>query len=273
MKYLDIHKSFDLLVGKSETDLLASKIEMSVISSDEDVTENDGVSEIAGEIHTSDTEQARVTVLDDIVAGRDFVVISAQSDLECGVLFSVGAVQLGREASGDFVEPFLGADDKGSSGVDDGHHVVLVEGLAAHFNSVHIDDPVGVVNQRNVGEGGGVEGRVNTAQNEGGAVGASSGAQEEGEGRILDESLLDHVLEGSGGEIGGDVLESHTEDTVELSSDEGKTVELVHLGEGLGLDNDASHIQIIGVFESGARSRSVLDGKLSAVGLEGGALA
>jgi len=224
--------------------LLASEIEMSVISSDEDVTQNDGVSEITGEIHSSDTEQARVAVLDNVVRRRDVVILSTQSDGEGGILLSVGAIQLRGEVAGDFEQPFLGANDKGSSRIDDGHHVVLVVGFSVQCNTVHLDDPVGVVDQGNVVEGSGVESRVNTAQNEGGAVGTSGGAQEEGERGVRDESLLNHILERSGGEISGDVLERHTEDTIELGSNEGDTIELVHLSEGLGLDNDAAHIPL-----------------------------
>ena len=65
----------------------------------------------------------------------------------------------------------------------------------------------------------------------------------EGEDRLFDESLLDHVVEDRGDPEDGDGGEAHAEDAVELGGQEGQTGLVSGLSEGLVLDTESGDLE------------------------------
>ena len=133
-----------------------------------------------------------------------------------------------------------------------------------------MDSPVGLREDRGVGDDSSVLRVVDTTQNQL-ATGAMVGvlAQPERENVLVNEVLVHDVVPDRGNSIFGDALEGKTEDTVESSSDEGDSRLGGGLSEGLVGNFKVGNVEDISRKESGEASSSILDRELLAIGLVG----
>jgi len=119
-------------------------------------------------------------------------------------------------------------------------------------------------------EASAVERWVSAAKNELGASGIGLLAEVELEAVVVNESLLVHDFIDWGDVVGGDGLEGHTEDTVELRGNERCALEGGHLSESNAGDGFSSPGDSVLAEVSGDTTAAVLDVELFAVSLVGG---
>jgi len=169
------------LVRFGKSNRLFTPVEVSVPSSDEDVTKNQSVSELGGEGKTLDTQKAFTFNREDVIAGRNFEAGGSESEGQSGVRVNVSTVELAGELSSDLANPFSGTNDQRSTGIDNSLHVVFVVAVASELDTIEGDDPVSVLQQGEIFEVRGVQRWVNTSQDKGGSVASGSSGKEEGE--------------------------------------------------------------------------------------------
>lgn len=213
---------------------------------------------------------------DDILAGRATRGTGASSDGAANLIsgHTVGEVvkdgrtelindllaREGDDTSGtnlgvDFSNSLGGTGDEGSSSIGD-DLAVGADLIGTNREGSQVEGPVGLVGQRSPRDGTSVLGRVNTSESE---LSDLITTHVEGEDGLLNEALSDHVIEQGSDLINRDALESHTDQTVELGSDEshtGLSSDLSEdlLGNGRSSDSDG----ILGQ-ETSSSSRSILN--------------
>lgn len=151
----------------------------------------------------------------------------------------------------------------------------LAELAPADAHTVHVELPVRLVRQRDVGEVARVAGRVRPTEVELSAdrAGAAWGTIEpEGEDGIVDLFLSDHVVPDRDGTLDRDALEGETHDAVEVGRDEGDPGLLLDLAEGLVRHGEVADAHRVLAHEAGASAGAVLDREVGAIGLVAGRL-
>jgi len=196
--------------------------------------------------------------------------VTVQDDGDGGSSLQNGAVgentlsvkNEGTQLTVEFVDVAGGASDDGCSGISDSLAATSAptKGLTVLLEVIHGELPVGLSSQRHVSDAASVASRVDaTESNLTTGDCASSLAQPEGEERLRDKSLAQHVVPHGDNIIDRDTLEGQTEDTIELGSNKSQTRLLSGLSEHLALDIESTNTNVVLRQESTKRSRAILD--------------
>jgi len=145
------------------------------------------------------------------------------------------------------------------SGVKDDAGVLQLGSRIAEADRVEVNLPVSLASQGDLDQFAGVVALVGPAED---GLGLGLGITEvESENRVIQKTLVDHVVEGRGDLVDGDGVVSQTQDAVESTKGKGKTGLLGGLGEELVLDLEVTNGHDIAGNESAQASGAVLDGE------------
>lgn len=229
------------MLSKSETDSVVGNIEVSVELVDEGVTKDESILEGWREIHSLNSEHTLSLILngnlEDVVDGSKSVLVAWENEGEVGIFIKIITDNVlraeVRESQEHSLNNLLGSNEYGSTSVDDS--ISNLVSFTAKDNWVDVDDPPSLKDNRVVLERGSSELRINTTENERRTLLTSLIGKEESEWTILDWTLVHEHLEDRGNSIDRDSSESHAEDTIELRSQEGNTLESSSLTESNAL--------------------------------------
>lgn len=249
-----------------------------VVLAKEDITEDPQRTSRGGDIKANEAEEAEAAGIDGVVETVEEEVLSAELEVDLGKLGAAGAVDEvlagvdgggadGIGEAGDFIG---GTSHEGGTGVEDGLVDLGHEGVVVGHGS-ELNLPVGLGGEGNPAELTLVLGVVNAANVQSAVRHAVLGEVEREDG-LLHEALLEHTLEHGGDLAHGEGAEAHAEDTVELADgvSETKAGGVSDLGEGLRLDDEATHVDGVLGEEAGDGARAVHDLELGAISNVGG---
>lgn len=206
----------------SESYSLVGKIEVGVVLLDEGVSKDESVSELRGELKTHDSKSALSLSeggnLKDVLSGAQDVVSSSNDEGEIWVWVKSGAVDDLGEFGDDGVNNGLGTNDDWGTSVNLNIYLLIYdslevwdsEALSSELDVVHIDEPIGGVWEGVVGEFFLGEALIDSSEDEGWSFLSGVSGQIEGEGVVLDLTLLDKEIENGGLTSDWDGAEGHT---------------------------------------------------------------
>lgn len=221
----------------SESYSLVGKIEMGVVLLDEGVSKDESVSELRGELKAHDSKSALSLSeggnLEDVLSGAQDIVSSSNDEGEIGVWVKSGAIDDLGEFGDDGVNNGLGTNDDWGTSVNltmylfiyDSLEVWDSEALSSELDVVHIDEPIGGVWEGVVGEFFLGEAFIDSSEDEGWSFLSGFSGQIEGEGVVLDLTLLDEEIKNGGLTSDWDGAEGHTQDSVHLGSGEADSLQ------------------------------------------------
>ena len=246
---------FDL--GKSE--LLVVHIELDVVSSHEDITENPERSSGSGNVETGESEEALSALVENVVLLGESVRVTSDDDVDIGSIgVAVNLVLLVERRNGsdggstdrgsDLLHLLCGNREKGRTGIDDGF-TSRRDGASGDLDIIHIEGPVSSLS------GNGID-NINSVEITGVVIGIDSSDDEfavrTSASEVESEFVLFQVVrvhessERCLHSIDGDVIPSHTEDTIELTQTvrESESGGIVDLGEGVVRDGGVTCVGV-----------------------------
>lgn len=212
--------------------------------------------------------------MEDVVGRFQNVVITTNSEGQVGELADGSTVDglstLVGEGLNHLSDELLGTNQDGGTSIDDGVGK-LVSGVT-QGDLRNVDNPPGFNGDGVVLEVRGSELGINTTQNQSGTFLTSLVGQEEREGAVGNLTFTHEDLEDGGNVINRDGGEGHTQNTVELGSEERNTAHLGGLTEGDTSGGETTNGD--GILRPGTRDTTgtVLDGESGGVLLVGGGL-
>jgi len=259
------------VLGLGKTNLSIFPIEDGGVSSDESITQNKSVVEFSRQSSSFNTNNAALTLLDNVVFSRDNVIVTTNGESEVGHIGEIITVGDLTDLLLDFLTEDKSTNDDGSTRVNDSFHITLADIISANLDLVQLKGIVSLFDQGVEGEGSDVELGIEATQDKSGASDTVVGKIEL-ELSLFDGTLSDGVLEGSGGVVSRDAFVGQTEDTFEFGDDESNTFELGHQSKGLVLDFDTTPVKVVSTQISLSRATSVVDVEGGSVVLEAGGL-
>ena len=265
--------------------MLVVEVEDGIVGGDEDITKNPSRAHRGVQVQTHETRDAGSTGVKNIVLTSQIEVAARDDEGDNGegvdsVARSKDALTLevgpATELRVDLVDLVSGTGDQRGSGVTDGadtreRRVTGTDVLASNQNVVDVDGPVGLREERSIGDDTSVLGVVDTTEDQlttGAVVGVLG--QPEGENVLVNELLVHDVVPDGGDRVDRDGLESKTEDTIKLGSNEGDSGLGGGLSEGLAGDVEVGETEGILSEETGEPASTVLNLEVLAVGDGGG---
>lgn len=163
-----------------------------------------------------------------------------------------------------------GQSDERSASVQNGTSVIQLSNVVTQRNGVEVNLPVGLTAEGDGGQLALVVVLVNTTKGSHRAVAILVGiAKVESKHGLINLLLVHHVVERRDYLVDGDGVIAQTQDTVELTEDEGKAGLLGCLSEVLVLNLDVTNLDGVLRHETTQATRSVSDGEFGAVLLVG----
>lgn len=158
-----------------------------------------------------------------------------------------------------------GKSNEGCAGIQDDTSVVHLSGLVAEGDGIKVNLPVGLAPQGNLGQLASVVALINTTKGSLGFLVLVGVAKVEGENRLVQKTLVEHVVEGRHDAVDTDGVVAKAHDAVEPA--EGKSEARLRggLGEVLVLHLEVANLEDIVGDEAAERAGSVADLELRAV--------
>lgn len=158
-----------------------------------------------------------------------------------------------------------GKSNERCTSVKDDTSVVHLGSLLAEGDGIEIDLPVGLAPQGNLGQFAGVVALVNTTKSGLGLLLLVGVAEVEGENRLVQKTLVEHVVERRHDAVDTDGVVAKAHDAVEPAEGESETRLRGSLGKVLVLHLEVTNLEDIVGDEAAERTRSVADLELRAV--------
>ena len=267
----------DSLLGLGKTNSRVADIVDRVPPPEEGVTEDSKRTNGLGEVHAEESRDTRSLNLEDVVVGTDGEVVAGQGEGEVGQTVTLvalnGVLTVVRLLSTNLFVQELGDSgrkgNEGCSGVKDDTSVVHLSGLLAEGDGIKVDLPVGLAPQWDLGELARVVALIDTTESGNGLLTLVGVAEVEGEDGLVQQTLIEHVVEGRNDLVDGDGVVAKTHDTVEAAKGKGKAGLRGSLGKVLVLDLQVANLEDIVGNEAAELTRAVADLERGAVLLVG----
>lgn len=252
MTYL--HTTITLSLSLGEADTVATEVVDRVVSAEESITKNGKRTSRGRDIEAHEGRDTRALNLKNVVVGGDGEVVAGESEAEVrkrvtlvtldGVLAIV--TLLGTDLLVQQLSKSAGEGNERSAGIEDGTHVVELGALLAESDGVKVNLPVGLASKGELGELASVVVLVDATED---GLGLSllvvGVAEVEGEDRLIEQVLGDHLVERRRDLVNTNRIVSQTEDTVESAEGESKTGLLGSFTEELILDLDVTNLDSV----------------------------
>merc|ERR1719431_1316032 len=158
----------------------------------------------------------------------------------------------------------------GASVHDSSATSITSNSLSFHHHTVHVDLPVSLPLNRHVGHLTLIEHGVRSSKDQFSSnLSIWVSVQPEGENRFLNQSLVNHGVEGRNDTKNCNLRESHAKNSIKLSGNKSKARFMGGLGKGLVFDTDSSNATGVSGQVSGHTPGSIVDFELSTVWLVG----
>lgn len=162
-----------------------------------------------------------------------------------------------------------GKSDQRCTGVKNDTSVVHLSSLLAEGDRIEVDLPVGLAPEGKLDHLASVVALIDATEGSLGLLALVGVAEVEGENRLVQETLLEHVVEGRDYSLDTDSVVAKTHDTIEPAEGKGKTRLGGGLSEVLVLDLEVADLEDILRDEAAERTGSIADLELGAVLLVG----
>lgn len=225
------------------------------------------------EIHAHETADAGSLDFEDIVVGRDGEVVAAQSEADVWKRVTLVAFD-----SVLTVESPLGTDllveklsksgwegDQRSAGVENDTSVVEISGLLAKSDGIEVDLPVRLATEGNFDQLASIVVAVKTTE---GSLRLSTvirAAEIEGEHRLVNQLLVNHVVEWWRDVVDGNRVIAQTQDAIEATKSKSQTRLAGDFSKELVFDLEVSNPQKVLGDETCNLARAVADAKLGPI--------
>jgi len=270
------------LGSSSETNLVVLIIKGSIISGDENISED--ISRTNGKIKSNEAAEALSLAcgsdLDNIIFRSEVERNSVDDDLNIGELANNIAVcedtlaidHLGSELNVKSINMESRSDDQRGSGVSNSSTALgaPAERSTSKSEVINGEFPVSLRSKRSICEVSSVARGISSSEGQFSSDGiAGILAQPEGEDLLIDEILGDNVVPDWSNGIDGNRLITESEKTIEFGDDPAETWFMSDLSEGLPGDLEASNVNSILAQKARNCSASILNGKGSSISLIG----
>ncbi|KAH8635642.1 Vacuolar protease A [Alternaria alternata] len=267
------HSTTTVLLGLGKSDSRVTEVVYRVPLPEESITEDSKRSYWLGEVHTHEGRDARSLDLEDVVESADGEVVAGKSEGEVGQ--TVTLVTLNRVLA---VEALLGTDllvqelgdggGKGNqrcTGVKNDTSAVHLGRLLAEGDGIEINLPVGLAPEGKLDHLASVVALVDATKGSLGLLALVGVAKVEGENRLVQETLVKHVVKGRDYALDTNSVVAKTHDAVEPTKGEGKTGLGRRLSEVLVLDLEVANLEDVLRDKAAERAGSVADLEVGAV--------
>lgn len=280
------------LLGLGQTNGVLAKVVNAVPLAQERVTKNGQRTNGLGEVHSHEAADAGALNLQDVVVGGDGEVVTAQSEGEVRQRITGGAVngvlasealrgtnlfvpvykisteptKLGNDGNLQKLSHGGGQSNERSTSVKDDTGVLHLSDVLAKGKGVELNLPVSLAAEGNIDQLACVVALVHTTEGGLGVITLLVAvAQVESKLGLIQESLVDHVVEGRNHLVDRDGVVSQTQDTIETAESKGQARLAGSLSKVLlGNLQVADRHGILGD-ETAQAARSILDRELGAV--------
>ena len=158
-----------------------------------------------------------------------------------------------------------GESNEGCAGVENDTSVVHLSSLLAKGDGIEINLPVGLAPQGDLGQLAGVVALVDAAKGSLRLLLLVGIAKVEGENRLVQKTLVEHVVEGRHDAVDTDGVVAKAHDAVEPAESKSETRLRGGLGKVLVLDLEVTNLEDIIGDEAAERTGSIADLELRAV--------
>ena len=262
------------LFGLGQADGVVAQVINTVPLAQERVTKNGQGANGLGEVHAHEATDAGALDLQNVVVWADGEVVAAQSEGEVGqavasaafhgVLTSEGL--LGTDLLVQELSKSRGQSNERGTGIKDDTSVVKLGNAVTESNSIQVNLPVGLAAEGDLDELASVVVLVDTTEGSLGVIALLVGVtQVEGEDRLIQEALVQHVVKGRDHLVNRDGVITQTQNTIESAEGKGQSRLASSLSEVLLLDLQVADLQSILRDETAQATGTILDGKLGAV--------
>lgn len=230
------------LLGTSKTNSILAQVVNRVVASEESISKNNERTSRFGDVHSLEGRDTGTLKLQYIVGSRETVVGTGKvkgdvrQRLDSFTLNGVLAVPtlLSANLLVQQVGQRAGENVQGSAGVKDGASAIEIGNFVTKSNRIDVDLPVSFAAEGNVLNLAGIVGLVNTTK--GHCATLVAAAEIEGEDRLVQELLVNHVVKRRDNLIDRNGVIAETKDSIKSAEGESQAGFLSCLSKVLILD-------------------------------------
>lgn len=261
------------LLGASKANGVLAKVIDGVVAAEESIAEDDEGTSGGGDVHTLEGRDAAARDLEDVVRGRERILGTSEAKGDVGKRALLGAVDgvlaivalLGSDLLVQKLGQGAGEDVEGRAGVKDDTSVLELGNLVAKGNGIKVHLPVGLAAEGDVLDLALVTVLVDATED---SLALALGVGEvESENGLVQETLVDHLVEGRDDAVDGDGVVGQTKDAIKAAKGKSKAGFAGGLGKVLILDLEVTDGENIVGYEASQATRAVMDLEVGSVGL------